>query len=117
MKQSTLHNNYSDAPDKPLRLRRYVWALAFIWSICVFSSIGWNFYNQKQQILGIARTSARMAYEKDVLYRKWNIDLGGVYAKVTDTMLPNPYITTPDRDIQIASDKVMTLINPAFIAS
>ena len=62
-----------------------------------------------------ALVEARIAYEKDVTYRRWAARMGGLYAEITETLLPNPYLEVPDRDPVTESGRKLTLINPAYM--
>jgi PAS domain S-box-containing protein len=85
------------------------------WALIVAASFSWNFYQKNQGILEIALIEARIAFQKDVVYRKWNAIQGGVYVKVTKKTPPNPYLTVPERDIKTTSGQFLTLINPAYM--
>ncbi len=106
-------------PEKikaPPRLERYVWVLAVVWTVVVAASLAWNVGQVRQTTLGVARTQARVAYEKDVIYRRWNAGYGGVYVPVTEETLPNSYLSPmPERDITTPSGKPLTLMNPAYM--
>jgi len=65
--------------------------------------------------LNVARTSAEISFEKDVIYRIWAANHGGVYVPVSKTTPPNPYLTIPHRDIVTADGLNLTLINPAYM--
>ena len=75
----------------------------------------WNVHQIRKGILELARSQARVAYEKDLLYRRWNASYGGVYVPVTDRSSPNPYLHTPERDIATSSGLRLTLMNPAYM--
>ncbi|KAF0232160.1 MAG: two-component hybrid sensor and [Desulfovibrionaceae bacterium] len=62
-----------------------------------------------------ALIQAKIAFDKDITYRRWAARLGGVYAEVTDTLVPNPYLEVPERDVVTQSGKSLTLINPAYM--
>ena len=99
-----------------LRLEHYVWALAVVWTIVVAASLVWNVAQMKHETLEAARIQARVAYEKDVTYRRWNAGHGGVYVPVTEATQPNPYLSdVPERDITTPSGKLLTLMNPAYM--
>ena len=101
---------------RPNRLRRYVWAIAVVWTAVVLASLAWNLVQEKQETLEMARTQARIAYEKDIIYRSWNARHGGVYVPVTEVAKPNPYLShIPERDITTPSGKLLTLMNPAYM--
>ena len=64
---------------RPIGIKPFTWALGVIWSILVAASLMWNVDQTRQGILDIARSQARVAYEKDVIYRRWNSFYGGVF--------------------------------------
>ena len=99
-----------------LRLGRYIWAVAVVWTLVIAASLVWNMFLKKGDILAERRTRARVAYEKDVIYRRWNAVHAGVYVPVTEETQPNPYLSdVPERDITTPSGKRLTLINPAYM--
>ena len=63
----------------------------------------------------MAAIQARALIEKDVIYRSWNAQHGGIYAPVTKKSAPNPYLKTPSRDLVASDGKLLTLINPAYM--
>jgi len=80
------------------------------------ASLVWNVIQVKQNTLEAARIQARAAFEKDVIYRRWNAGHGGVYVPVSEETQPNPYlINIPERDITMPSGRQLTLMNPAFM--
>ena len=97
------------------RLLRYAWFLGGAWTVVVAGSWAWNLHIQKEQMFEVARAEARTAHEKDVTYRRWNAQHGGVYAAVTDETPPNSYLVAADREITTPSGKQLTLINPAYM--
>ena len=67
-------------------------------------------------LYGIATAEARIAFQKDTLYRKWAAKHGGVYAPATAETIPNPNLAhLPERDLTTPSGKILTLINPAYM--
>ncbi len=56
-----------------------------------------------------------MVFEKDVIYRRWNADHGGVYVPVTQKTKPNPYLDDLERDIITPLGKKLTKVNPAYM--
>lgn len=64
----------------------------------------------------MAKAEARIAFQKDALYRKWAANHGGVYVPVTSETLPNPNLSRiQERDIITPSGRHLTLINPAYM--
>jgi hypothetical protein len=97
------------------RVRRYVWIFTCAWTAIVAASLAWNFHEQKERILEVARIQARMVHEKDVLARRWSSKFAGVYVPVTDEMRPNQFLRVPHRDVKTAEGKELTLVNPAYM--
>ena len=71
--------------------------------------------NQRAVCLELARTYARAAYDKDVIYRRWNALHGGVYVPVGPKCQPNPYLRAPEREITTPSGRLLTLVHPAYM--
>ncbi len=98
------------------RFERYAWLLAVVWTVLVATSLVWNVVQINQNTLEVARIQARVAYEKDLIYRQWNAGYGGVYVPVTEESQVNPYLShISDRDIITPSGKLLTLMNPAYM--
>ncbi len=109
-------NDSEKIKDRPPQLERYVWASAVVWTVVVAASLMWNVVQVKQESLEAARIQARAAYEKDVIYRRWNAGHGGVYVPMTEMTQSNPYLSEiADRDITTPLGKQLTLMNPAYM--
>ena len=104
------------AVTNPPFTQRLVWGVVLIWPIAVVLSLAWNVYQVRQNSLEMGRIEARVAYEKDVLYRRWNAGFGGVYVPVGGATQPNPHlVNTEERDITTPSGRQLTLVNPAYM--
>jgi diguanylate cyclase (GGDEF)-like protein len=89
---------------------------AFVWTLIVSASLLWNLTEDRRVIEENARVIARTAFQKDVLYRRWNSDHGGVYVPVSASTQPNPYLDGyPYQNITSSEGKIYTLINPAYM--
>ncbi|MCK5195616.1 MAG: ATPase, partial [Desulfobulbaceae bacterium] len=97
------------------RFKRYAWVLAVVWTVIIAASLVWNVIQVRRNTLDAARIQARAAFEKDVIYRRWNAEHGGVYALVTEETQPNPYLKVSERDVMTPLRKPLTLINPAYM--
>lgn len=87
-----------------------------IWTIALAISLTWNIYEVDRGILDIAINNAQVAYEKDMTYRRWNSQFGGVYVPLSSGVLPNPYLEDfPGRDITSTTGEEFTLVNPAYM--
>ncbi len=100
---------------RPVRWQRYAWVLAIVWTVIVVTSLVWNVVQMRNNTFEAARIQARTAFDKDVIYRRWNAGHGGVYVPITEKAQPNPYLDVPERDIIMPSGKMYTLINPAYM--
>jgi len=96
-------------------LNKYLLTLVVIWTVGIFASLGGNLYQLKQSILMVARTSAEISYNKDLIYRRWVSKQGGVYVPVSAMTPANPYLKVPNRDILTSHGLSLTLINPAYM--
>jgi PAS domain S-box-containing protein len=93
----------------------YIVALIVFWTVCVGASLWINIDRTYRHAEEAAKLQARTAFDKDVIYRRWNSRLGGVYAKVTEITPANPYLRDPERDIQGFRGEPLTKINPAYM--
>jgi len=100
---------------KPIQLRYYALVIVLIWSLFITLLFLWNYNTEKAGTYEAARIQARAAFEKDILYRHWNTVHGGLYAPVTETNQPNPYLKVPERDIKTQQGQKLTKINPAYM--
>ena len=81
---------------------------ALIWTTGLAGSLIWNLGEAQRVQEEDARLIARTAFEKDVLYRRWNSAMGGVYVPVTPDSQPNPYLNGyPDQNITTADGKTL----------
>jgi PAS domain S-box-containing protein len=103
----------------------YVVVVAGLWTLVVAVSLISNLRQQRQETLEVAREAARSAYEKDVAYRRWNAQHGGVYVPITEKTPSNPYLqVVADRSIDVLAVPLngteddglaLTLVNPAYM--
>ncbi len=97
------------------RVLRYVGLLAVGWTAVNAGLLGWAWRSDRTLDIEHAKVQARAAFDKDVLYRRWNALRGGVYVKASESTPPNPYLTVADRDIVDPAGRVLTLVNPAYM--
>jgi signal transduction histidine kinase len=98
------------------RLKHHSLFLVLLWTGCIAASLLWNLYEQREKILKIARNSAQITFENDILYRRWAAKHGGVYVPASEHTPPNPYLNVPERDVTTSSGLSLTLVNPAYMA-
>jgi two-component system, chemotaxis family, sensor kinase Cph1 len=96
-------------------LKRYFWILAAMWILVVAASLAWNLWDERDTAHEVALAQAQATHDKDLSYRRWSTEHGGVYVPVTEQTPPNPYLDVPNREITTDSGDVFTLINPAYM--
>ncbi len=90
--------------------------MAALWTGCLAASLLWNLHEQREKTIEIARISAQVTFDNDILYRRWAAQQGGVYVPVSEHTPPNPYLNVPNRDVTTTSGVSLTLLNPAYMA-
>jgi len=86
------------------------------WTILVAAAAGISIYASYESTLAQARVAARVAFEKDLTFRRWNTSRGGVYVRVNENNQPNPYLEVPGRDLVTKDGQLLTMINPAYMS-
>ncbi|HEY5999433.1 MAG TPA: ATP-binding protein [bacterium] len=111
----------TDTPAVPgphrrrLSLEASIVALGVLGTALLGVSLAWNVSQIRDRTLDEALIQARVAYSKDIVYRRWNSQHGGVYVDAAVTA-PNPYLAdTPERDVRTPSGHLLTLVNPAYM--
>lgn len=95
-------------------LGHIIWAV--VWTLSVAMSLVWHFWQERQETLEMAGLEARVAYDKDILFHRWNSHFGGVYVPVNELSPPNPYLSNVvERDIATPNGKKLTLVNPTYM--
>ena len=90
--------------------------LALFWSLAVLASLVWNVHQVRELVLEQASIELRANFFKDLTFRRWASEHGGVYVPVTERTRPDPYIDyIPERDVRTPSGRLLTLINPALM--
>lgn len=102
--------------SRPLSVKRYALLVIAGWTVAI-GALGYRSSLVSQtHTLSTARVQALAAIEKDILYRRWISEHGGVYVPVTPQSPPNPYLKIDGRDVTTESGLVLTLINPEYMA-
>ncbi len=97
-------------------IRRFLVYSTAALTLFLASLLGWNIIQINQETFNRAYIYTRVGYEKDVLYRRWVAEHGGVYVTVDSATQSNPYLAyLPNRDIYIDSVLRFTLMNPAYM--
>ncbi|MBI5520942.1 MAG: DUF3365 domain-containing protein [Desulfovibrio sp.] len=85
------------------------------WTVLVLIAAAISIAASRESMLEQARVAARVAFEKDLTFRRWATQRGGVYVKVGPLNQPNPYLSVPERDLKTVDGTRLTLINPAYM--
>ncbi|MFA5817431.1 MAG: ATP-binding protein [Bacteroidales bacterium] len=83
-----------------------------VWTIVVAGLLIWYIVQVKQNTLESARIQARVACEKDIIYRTWAVEQGSLYIEVTDSLEPDPYLSMPESDIVTPSGRLLRYVHP-----
>jgi len=109
-------NNY-DGKKTGLGVKwRYFMAVIVLWTLFLGISLAWNIYSSERNSLKSARIEAGTVFERNLIFRRWSAEHGGVYVVVGGNIKPNPYLSNiVERDIKTPSGRTLTLLNPAYI--
>lgn len=96
------------------RWRRFGITLIACWTSVLALFFYAILHTQHVDAIDKALHMARDYYALNIEYRKWNADLGGVYAPA-EKVTPNPHLLDPARDVLTQDGRKLTLINPAYM--
>ncbi len=95
----------------PLRLTLLA---ALAWTMALGASLAWNLDRAQQQMFDQAHAEAQSNLNKDITFRRWANNHGGVYVPITETQQSSPWLThVPGRDVATTGGLKLTLLNPA----
>lgn len=98
-----------------LSILKNIIVISLVWIVVICSSLLWNYFGALKEQDRIAFSSAESFFQQIVVTRAWNAEHGGLYAQVTETTRPNPYLQTENRDLHFNSSLNLTKIDPAFM--
>ncbi len=105
-----------DRHSTPTRQVRLYALLAILgWSLLCGTVLFLIYRTGQDEILSDARVVARTSIDKDIAFRHWVAEKGGVYAATGRNTPPNPYLNASERDITTPSGRQLTLVNPAYM--
>lgn len=90
-------------------------ALLLLWTAFLLLMYRLEISQEEERLRAIALSQARALFNQVVDTREWNASHGGVYAPVTETTQPNPYLDVPERDVTTTTGRRLTLLNPAYM--
>lgn len=100
----------------PLKIRKIALYTTVLWTGFIVVLLLLNLKLIKQEALNRAYAYTKVGFDKDVIYRRWVSEHGGVYVRIDSMTPPSPYLShIPNRDIILDSNHVFTLMNPAYM--
>lgn len=97
-------------------LLRPLWRRGLLWTLIVGLFLGLGAYYARREAREIALNRAQDSFRKDLAYRTWATQRGGVYVPLDEKTPANPYLKDiPNREITTTTGKVYTLVNPAYM--
>ncbi|MBE0509453.1 MAG: diguanylate cyclase [Gammaproteobacteria bacterium] len=95
---------------------RRLWVIpTLFWCLLSALSLFWNLSELRQYQRDLISNQGRMIFNMFESVRLWNAGHGGVYAPVTESTPPNPYLIIDERDFTTPGGKPMTMVNPAYM--
>lgn len=94
---------------------KWFWVSIIIWVIAIGISFSWNARQTWISMIAQGKSEGQMAFTKDIAYRIWVTEMGGVYVPVSESVQPNPYLKVNNRDITSTEGQPLTLVNPAYM--
>ena len=78
---------------------RIIRITGLLWVALLCLSFSLDYRHQTDMALDLARVEARSSFEKDLVYRRWVTQQGGVYVPPSAEVPPNPWLRElPERD-------------------
>ena len=91
-------------------------ALISAWTLVAAGMLGLILYSSVREDRVIALNRATDSYRKDLVYRRWAAQRGGVYVPADEKTPPNPYLKDlAQRDVTTTTGRKLTLVNPAYL--
>ena len=96
-------------------IRRFPLTLAIVWTLIIFLGTAANIWQIYRGTLESVTIQASQSFEKDLVYRRWAAEHGGLYVPISDHTPPNPYLShIENRDVEVLGMD-FTLMNPAYM--
>lgn len=107
-------NRHRGAPSAPGTGTFLV--LVSVWTLVAAGILGLILYSSAREDRVIALNRAMDSYQKDLVYRRWAAQRGGVYVPADVKTPPNPYLKDHlRRDVTTTVGSKLTLVNPAYL--
>lgn len=84
------------------------------WTLLIGISAAVNVENGEKNAFIHARFVAEAYIDKDLAFRRWMTEHGGVYVRPSERTPPNEWLDVPNRDVTTTGGIELTLVNPAY---
>jgi len=103
------------------KISKKSWYIAFLisvsWTIILIVILALVSAYEEKSALECAKSHAISSFGKDLVYREWAAEKGGLYVPISDKTPPDPYLPyTSEQDIITPSGLKLTLISPSYMA-
>jgi len=97
-----------------MTINRILALAAVLWTAVCAGSLEYHIVDLKRHVEHLAHETARESIEKDMLYRYWASEQGGIYVPVSTSNPPDRHLASiKDRDAVTSSGRRLTLMHPA----
>ncbi len=97
------------------RARKYLLGISLFFLSVTIVSLIIDLRSIRVQYEELALVESRAIFQTIVAMRKWNVEHGGVYVLVSETLKPNPYLKDPLRDLVTTEGLKLTKVNAAYM--
>ncbi|QDF97762.1 hypothetical protein CJ010_15095 [Azoarcus sp. DD4] len=94
--------------------QRHFWLAIVLWTALIGGFFTVSQFMHRDDARRQAELVADAYVRKDLAFRRWVTQHGGVYVPPSAKTPPNPYLHLPDRDVVTTDGKALTLVNPAY---
>ncbi len=95
---------------------RYKLLSISIFSAIIITSLVIETFSNYSNAEKLAKNEALAFYNKDIIYRQWSSNHGGVYVFADSSTPPNTFLKNIiNRDISLPDGMMLTLVNPAYM--
>ena len=98
-------------------LIRYTYwlTIASLWTLLICGLCTYAIIQSKYGITENALLEAKTNIDRDLAYRRWASEQGGVYVVPNEKTPPNPHLDVANRDVVTTEGIQLTLVNPAYM--
>ena len=101
---------------KKIKFKRYIVLISILWTIVISFTLFNAIKEEQRHVKENEEITAKIVYQKDLMYRRWVSIQGGVYVRISEYTPPNPHLKfIENRDIVTTNGDSLTLVNPAYM--